>query len=116
VCRIKRLKKAVKPPFCGLICDQNLEELRRVFTRKFPDRIGALEQFIAYALSVVEVVPVPCSIHPNEDKIPDINDRPILRAAIKAGTDIIITGDSDFLDSMVKNPRILTATQFIQTN
>ena len=35
-------------------------------------------------------------------QIRDINDRPILRAAIEAKTDILLTGDKDFLDSGVK--------------
>ena len=37
-----------------------------------------------------------------EKQIRDINDRPILRAAIEAKADILLTGDKDFLDSGVK--------------
>jgi putative PIN family toxin of toxin-antitoxin system len=106
--------KAVEPPYQCLICQQSFEELRRAFNRKFPDMVGALEQFITYVLPVVEVVSVPNSFHPYEDKIRDVDDRPILRAAIKAGANIIITGDLDFLESSIKEPKIMTAAQFIQ--
>ena len=109
-------KKAVEPPYQGLICEQSLEELRKVFNRKFPDKIQALERFIASTLLVVEVVPVPVSSYPDEDEIRDIDDRPILRAAIKASADILISGDKDFLESSVINPRIMTAVQFVQAD
>jgi putative PIN family toxin of toxin-antitoxin system len=89
-------------------------ELRRAYNREFPDKIGALERFIASALPVIELIPVPPSTHPDEDEIRDPDDRPILRAAIKAGADIIITGDNDFLESAISNPRIMTPAQFVQ--
>jgi len=78
-------KKAVEPPYQALICEQTLEELRRVFNRKFPDKIPMLERFIATMIPVVEVIPVPPDVHADEDEIRDADDRPILRAAIKAG-------------------------------
>jgi len=107
-------KKAVEPPYQGLICEQSIEEVRRVYNRKFPDKIQSFERFIATALSVVELIPVPPSKHPDEDEIRDITDRPILRAAIKAGADILISGDKDFLESTVTNPKIMKAVQFVQ--
>jgi predicted nucleic acid-binding protein len=61
----------------------------------------------------VEVVPVPSARHPDEDEIRDVDDRPILRAAIKAKADILLTGDKDFLESSVTNPQIMTAAQFV---
>jgi len=107
-------KKATELPYQALICEQSLEELRRTYRRKFPEKISAFEQFIAAALSVMEVVPVPPSSYPDEAEIRDIDDRPILRAAIKAGADILLTGDKDFLESTVTNPKIMTAAQFMQ--
>ena len=95
------------------MCEQSLEEIRRAFNRKFPDKIQALERFIAAALSVVEVVPVPPSKYPDEDLIRDLDDRPILRAAIKAEADILITGDKDFLESGLSTPQIMTAAEFL---
>lgn len=106
-------QKAVDPPYQGLICEQSLEELRRVFNRKFPDKIQAFERFVATAISAVELIPMPSTIYDDEKKIRDANDRPILRAAIKAGADILLTGDKDFLESTVKRPKIMTASDFV---
>ena len=106
-------KKAVEPPYQGLICEQSLEELRRVYNRKFPDKIHVFERFVAAALSVVELIPVPPSKHPDEYEIRDISDRPILRAAIKTGADIIISGDADFTESGITHPRIVKPAEFL---
>jgi len=107
-------KKAVEPPYQSLICEQSIEELRRVFNRKFPDRVRSFERFIATTLFTVELIPVPHLPHPDENKIPDVSDRPILRAAIYADANIIITGDKDFLESGLDNPKIMTAADFLQ--
>ncbi|MBA1336778.1 MAG: Protein of unknown function DUF132 [Firmicutes bacterium] len=48
-----------------------------------------------------------------ENAIRDTNDRPILRAALAANIDILITGDKDFLESGINNPKIVTAAEFI---
>jgi putative PIN family toxin of toxin-antitoxin system len=106
--------KAVDAPYQALICEQSLEELRHVFNRKFPDKVHVFESFVAAALSAVEIVPVPPLPHPNESQIRDINDHPILRAAIHYGADILLTGDKDFLESSVTNPKIMTAAAFLR--
>lgn len=48
-----------------------------------------------------------------ETQIRDVNDRPILRAAIEAKADVLLTGDKDFLESGVKRPAIMTPTEFL---
>ena len=48
-----------------------------------------------------------------EMKIRDVNDRPILRAAMKAGADVLLTGDKDFLESGLKKPVIMTPAEFV---
>ena len=35
--------KAVSYPNRGLICEQNVDEMRRIFNKKFPKRIAALD-------------------------------------------------------------------------
>ncbi len=37
--------KAVSHPNHGLVCEQNIDEMRRIFNRKFPQKIQALEGF-----------------------------------------------------------------------
>ena len=48
-----------------------------------------------------------------ENYIRDVADRPILRAALNAKVDVLLTGDKDFLESGVTNPKIMTAAEFI---
>lgn len=110
----KAFLRAVTHPNKGLICDQNLEELRRIFNRKFPDKINILEHFLSIALLVMEVISTPKEEIEEEHQIRDVADRPILRAAIKARADILLTGDKDFLESSVKIPKIMTAAEFLE--
>ena len=97
----------------NIVCDQNIDELRRIFNRKFPQKLSALERFLSLALLTLELVPTPSEEHISESKIRDVNDRPILRAAIYAKADILLTGDKDFLESGLKHPKIMTATDFL---
>ena len=105
--------KAVSYPNHGVICEQNIDEMRRIFNRKFPAKIQALESFLSLALLTLEIVPTPSEEQEIESKIRDINDRPILRAAISAGADILLTGDKDFIESGILNPKVMTATEFV---
>ncbi|MBR5597054.1 MAG: hypothetical protein IKW30_06575 [Lachnospiraceae bacterium] len=51
----KAFLKAVTYPNKGIICDQNIEELRRIFNRKFSQKISLLEHFLSIALMAMEV-------------------------------------------------------------
>lgn len=105
--------KAVTYPNHGMVCEQNIDELRRIFNRKFPQKIHALETFLSLALMTLELVPTPVEEHVSESKVRDVNDQPILRAAIHAKADILLTGDKDFLESGLATPQILTAADFV---
>ena len=70
---------------------------------------------MAEALPHIVVVSTPANELDDEEKIRDADDRPILRAAIEAGVDILLTGDKDFLESSVAKPKIMTAAQFTLT-
>ena len=105
--------KAASYPNRGLICEQNVEELKRIFSKKFPNRLAALDQFLSTALLSLEMVPIPESGFASETQIRDEKDRPILRAAIEAGADVLLTGDKDFLESGVKHPAIMTPAEFL---
>lgn len=106
--------KAVTYPNKGIICDQNIEEMRRIFNRKFPQKISLLEHFLSIALLAMEVVPTPIEEAETEHCIRDAADRPILRAALAARADILLTGDKDFLESGIVKPKIVTAAEFIR--
>lgn len=95
--------KAVSYPNRGMVCEQNIDEMRRIFNRKFPQKIQALEAFLSLALLTLEAVPTPAEEHGFEEKIRDVKDCPILRAAIYANADILLT----FVNHMVQLLQIL---------
>lgn len=105
--------KAVTYPNHGLICEQNVDEMKRIFNKKFPNRLTALDRFLSVALLTMELVPIPTDEDVAELQIRDVKDRPILRAAIEAGADILLTGDKDFLESGLKKPVIMTPAEFV---
>ena len=110
----KAYLKAVTYPNKGIICDQNIEELWRIFNRKFPTKISMLEKFLAYSLSVIEVATTPEIEEDAEKLIRDVKEGPILRAALNAKADVLLTGDKDFLESGVTDPKIMTAAEFLE--
>ena len=105
--------KAATYPDHALICKQNVDEMKYIFNKKFPDRILALDRFLSMALPTLELIPVPAEEALSEAKIRDIKDRPILRAALSADVDIILTGDKDFLESPLERPKAMTPTEFL---
>lgn len=105
--------KAVTYPNHGLICEQNVDEMKRIFNKKFPNRLAALDRFLSVALLTMELVPIPTDEDIAELQIRDVKDRPILRAAMKARADVLLTGDKDFLESGLEKPVIMTPTEFV---
>ena len=106
--------KAASYPNHGLICEQNVDEMKRIFNKKFPHRLAALDKFLSAALLTLELIPVPTDETVSETQIRDINDRPILRAAIAAKADGLLSGDKDFLVSGVNDPAIMTPAEFLR--
>jgi putative PIN family toxin of toxin-antitoxin system len=105
---------AVAPPYTAVVCDYSVDELYRVYDRKFKDKIHKLESFLILLFRTATIVDTPPEAEAVDDEtaISDLDDRPILRAAIKANVDILITGDRDFLDSVLEHPRIVTPAVF----
>lgn len=107
--------KAATPPHDAVVCDYSMDELRRVYNRKFPHRIQDFERFVSQLALSVEIVATP----PNEEQVRgenmvrDVKDRPILRAAVAAKVDALLTGDKDFLESGITIPKIMTAAEFL---
>ena len=106
--------KAASYPNRGLICEQNVDEMKRIFNKKFPDRLTSLDKFLSMALLTLELVPIPTNENESEVLIRDVKDRPILRAAIDARADVLLTGDKDFLESGVKELKIMTPAEFLK--
>ena len=91
-----------------------IDELHRKFQEKFPDRTIELEAFLYTALPAFEIVTTPDDVVEEESKIRDPKDRPILRAALNTGADLFLTGDKDFLESTVTDPRIIGVPAFLE--
>jgi len=108
------LKKALVSPYQPVTCDYVIDELHRKFQEKFPDRISDLNEFLDSSLAVIDVVKTPKTAVDDEKLIRDEKDRPILRAALDAGADLFLTGDKDFLESSVTDPRIITVAEFLE--
>ena len=105
--------KALQPPYQPLVCDYVVDELHRKFREKFPNRLTELEAFLFNALSFIKLVSTPEEAVSSEQKIRDPKDRPILRAALDAHADLFLTGDKDFLESSVTDPRIVSVPEFL---
>lgn len=105
--------KAVSSSNSALVCDQNISELKRIYNRKFPDKLGLLDSFLSAFLPVVEVIKSAEEPFPEESEIRDADDRPIFSVALSSGADIFLTLDKDFLESEITDPRIMTPSQFL---
>lgn len=105
--------KAVLYPYEPVVCDYVVDELYRKFREKFPAKQMELEAFLLDALSFIKVVSTPEDETVEENKIRDPKDRPILRAALNEHADLFLTGDKDFLESSVTDPRIISVTEFL---
>ena len=108
------LLKALAPPYQPVVCDYVIDELHRKFQEKFPNRTVELEAFLYTALPAFEIVKTPTEAIEAESRIRDPKDRPILRAALDAGADLFLTGDKDFLESSVEDPRIVSVQSFLE--
>lgn len=107
------LIKALTPPCKPYVCDYILDELQRKFKEKFPDNTIELEEFLFKALKTIKVVNTPKSSIEEESLIRDIKDRPILRAAKKSKIEYLLTGDKDFLEANIDNPKVISVVELI---
>lgn len=108
------LYKALALPYRPVVCDYVIDELHRNFQEKFPNRTVELEAFLYTALPAFGVVTTPEEAVAAESKIRDPKDRPILRAALNAGADLLLTGDKDFLESSVEGQRVINISTFFE--
>ena len=106
------LYKALTEPNDAIVCEINIDELKKVFKRKMPEKISVLNTFLT--MPAVTIVKVPELEIADEQKIRDEKDRPIFRAAVASGADVILTGDKDFLESGITDPRIVSPGEFLK--
>lgn len=72
-----------------------------------------MRAFLYTLTQSIQVVKTPSEVLDAEVKIRDPKDRPILRAALNSGADLFLTGDKDFLESSVLDPRIISVEGFL---
>lgn len=106
--------KALQYPYEPIICDYVVDELHRKFKEKFSEHIEELEMFLSTSFSVIKLVKTPRKAVALENCIRDTKDREILRAAIGAHVNLLLTGDKDFLESSVLKPRIISVAEFLE--
>jgi len=107
-------RKAVEIPYQCLICEESITDLRDAFNEKFPQLFDDMEDFIEMAKLAVDIIAVPEAVHPDEALLRDPDDALILRAAVAANADIIVSGDLEFMESDVTYSTIMTPAQFLQ--
>jgi len=106
--------KATQFPYEALLCDYCLDEFKRISTTKLIRYSKGIDKFLEVANLLVQIVKTPTEFLLEERLIRDINDRPILRAAIKENVDIILTGDKDFLESGILYPKMMSPSDFMK--
>ena len=92
------------------------EFLLKSTNRKFRGRENAMKMFLANILPLVELVETPEESVPEEGYITDPKDRPILRAAIAAKADVLVSGDKHFLNarSHINAVEIISPQEFFK--
>jgi putative PIN family toxin of toxin-antitoxin system len=93
-----------------VLCNYILKEVEDVFLEKFPHKINEMKRFIGgIEYRQFDLGEMNISLYP---KTRDIDDFPILVAAIKSNVDILITGDKDFDEIIISRPKIMKPRKF----
>jgi len=93
-----------------ILSQYTVDEVIKVFNKKFPHRLGEMELFLEK---------LPHTIFPLQEidskKYPvirDIDDIPVLAYAIESKVDILLTGDKDFVGVELGKIKIVTPNQY----
>lgn len=93
--------------------DYVLQELKGKSEERFPGNSWRIDRFFSlsrFKLSVLETPEIPVN---EELLVRDPDDRSIVRAAIYAGVDMIISGDLDLREAGFEHPLVLNANEFL---
>jgi len=88
-----------------------LDELKFVIADKFPQKTSYVEMLLQKMS--YELVEIPEKIDPSLFNIRDESDAPVLYSAVKAGADILVTGDKDFAEVEYTHPEIMSPAAFL---
>lgn len=90
-----------------VLTDQIVDELHRIMRSKRPDLLEALDEFLE---ATDFDIAVPRADGPH---ITDVDDQPIIDAAVSDEVDVIITGDKRFHALEMDRPRVVNARAFL---
>lgn len=96
-----------------VLCSHIIDELHRVFNKKFKEQLLNLERFLSKFSYEYVYTPLDIEIE-KYPKIRDIADLPILVSAIIEDIDIIVTGDKDFFEVEIDRPEIMTVKEYLE--
>jgi len=108
---IANVLKHVIDNYSLVLSKYTIYEVEDVFNEKFPHRITEMKDFlqkIPYELFTLKKAKT--KKYPN---IRDIDDLPVLANAIESKVDLLITGDKDFDDVLIKKPKIINPRKYI---
>ena len=94
------------------LCNHILKEFQDVYEEKFPHRQAVAQRFLQ-ELPYRMISDAKNHNEASSSPIRDMNDAPILAAAIAGNIDILVTGDKDFLVLDIPTPKIMTMSEFI---
>lgn len=96
-----------------VLCSHIIDELHRVFNKKFKDKLLYLEKFLSKFSFELVYTPQDIEVD-NYPNIRDVADLPILVSAIIEDVDVIVTGDKDFFDVEIEKPEIITVKEYFE--
>lgn len=96
-----------------VISDYVLGEVRDVTRRKFSDRADAIEEFIVALRGFATEAATPDEADADEHFVRDDDDRVVLRAALAAGCDLLVTGDRDLLEAGIEYPEVVKPSDYL---
>lgn len=92
-----------------VLCDHIVAKIRDVVARKRPDLLADVDVLLAQLSYEMVIAPKEPS-----KLISDPKDQPILKAAIMAGVDIIVSGDKHFLQLDMERQKPMSGKDFWQ--
>lgn len=96
--------------------DYVIAEVSRKAKERFPHQGWRVEQFFQRSKYNLTILDTPEETVAEELLVRDNGDRPIVRAAIREGVDIILSGDRDLLEAGLVYPAVFTVHDFLENN